>query len=412
MLSKCLISITNIAYLRRCLGRGTVLLCLLAVVGSASATTYVLPGKGDDVVGQVQYARAKASDTLLRLARRYDVGYEAIKAANPAVDPKLLKQGQRIVIPSRHILPKGAREGIVINIAEQRLYHYTRPEEGPALVSTYPVSIGRDAGSRLVGSYKVTQRMRKPSWEVPASVRKTNSRLPAIVPPGSKNPLGEYAMKLDVPGLMIHGTNEPNSIGTTVSRGGVRLYPEDIAILVHRSMKDTPVRFVNETFKSGYKNGALYFEIHKPASAGNLNLAALVNKVTAIIPDQLWIDGWQRVKSVGERATGFAEPIEQLRSTSKYPRRWMLQLATYKNYSTARKLMLQLEELDLPVTTSGCETGKCKVLAGPFTDHNYMKEQSKKIKWITRIKAFKVPYQADDDLKQEQTVGQKVAMLE
>jgi len=405
MLSKSLILITKIAYLRQWFARAAAFLGVFCVIGMANATSYVLPDK-DDVIGQVQYSRAKAGDTLHKIARRYDVGFNAIKAANPGVDSKALKQGQRIVIPSRHILPKGPREGIVINIAEQRLYHYTRPDEGPALVNTYPVSIGRDAGSRLSGSYKVIQRMRKPSWEVPDSVRKYNSRLPAVVPPGSKNPLGEYAMKLDVPGLLIHGTNNPNSIGMKVSRGGVRLYPEDIAILVHRSVKETPVRIVNETFKYGYKNGAIYFEIHKPESAGNLNLAALVNKVTALIPDQLWVDGWQRVKAVGEKASGFAEPVEQLRKKSKYPRRWMLQLATYKNYSTARKLMLQLEELDLPVTTKGCETGKCKVLAGPFTDLEYMKQQAKKIKWITRIKAFNVPYKPDNDLPQ------KLAMLE
>ena len=405
MLSKSLILITKFSCLRQSFARAMVFLGLFCVTDMATATSYVLPDK-DDVVGQVQYTRAKTNDTLHRIARRYDVGIDAIKAANPGVAPKSLKSGQRIVIPTRHILPKGPREGIVINIAEQRLYHYTRPEEGPPLVNTYPVSLGREARSRLSGRYKITQRMRKPSWKVPAAVRKYNSHLPAIVPPGPKNPLGEYAMKLDVPGLLIHGTNNPNSIGSKVSRGGVRLYPEDIAILVHRSVKDTPVRFVNEAFKYGYKNGAIYFEIHKPASAGNVNLAALVNKVTAMIPDKLWVDGWRRVRAVGENASGFAEPIEQLRSKGRYPRRWMLQLATYKNYSTARELMLKLEELDLPVTTQGCETGKCKVLAGPFTDHEYMKQQAKKIKWITRIKAFKIPYKPDQDLTQ------KLAMLE
>ncbi len=405
MLSKSLIVIAKILRQRQSFAWMTVFLGLFCLMGTTHAASYVLPDN-DDVIGQVQYIRAKTADTLQRIARRYDVGISAIKAANPGVASKALKKGQQVVIPTRHILPKGPREGIVINIAEQRLYHYTRPDEGPALVNTYPVSIGRDADFSLSGRYKVVQRMRKPSWEVPDAVRKYNPRLPAVVPSGPKNPLGEYAMKLNFPGLLIHGTNNPSSIGTKVSRGGVRLYPEDIAILVHRSTKDTPVRFVNETFKYGYKNGAIYFEIHKPASAGNLNLAALVNKITALIPNQFWVEGWQRIKTVGENASGIAEPVEQLRRKSKYPRRWMLQLATYKSYSSARTLMLQLEELDLPVVTKGCETGRCKVLAGPFTDHEYMKQQAKKIKWITRIKAFKVPYKPDNDL------SPKLAMLE
>jgi len=381
-------------------------LALLGLAGPVSATTYVLPSKGD-VIGQVQYTRAKSSENLLQIARRYDVGIEAIKVANPGVDPKSPKQGERIVIPSRHILPKGPREGIVINLAEKRLYHYTRPVMGPPLVSTYPISLGRE-GRLSLGKYKITQRVRKPSWTVPASARQANPRLPEIMPSGPDNPLGEYAMTLDLPDCLIHGTNKPFSIGMNVSRGCVRLYPEDIAVLAHRTLKDSSVRVVNDAFKTGYKHGALYFEIHKPRSAGNLNLAALVNKVTALVPQQLWRDDWQRVRLTAEQASGVATPVAQVFPKSKQSRRWMLQLATFKHYSSARKLMLQLEELDMPVTTRGCETGnKCRVLAGPFTDTDYMKEMSKRIKWITRIKAVTIPYQPEDDVLQkvEQTLA-------
>jgi len=369
---------------------------LFSLTGQVNATTYVLPSQGD-VIGQVQYASAKASESLQNIARRYDVGFDEIKAANPGIDPLSLQEGERIVIPSRYILPKGPREGIVINLAEKRLYHYTRPLMGPPLVSTYPVSIGQDGKTSLLGTYKITKRVRKPSWTVPASTRQENPSLPAIMPSGPDNPLGEYAMELNAPGCLIHGTNKPYTIGMNVSLGCVRLYPEDIAVLAHRSIKDSPVRIVNEAFKSGYMNGALYFEIHKPEASGDLNLAALVNKVTAIIPQQLWRDDWERVRLAGKEATGVAIPIARLHSKPQQPRSWMLQLASFKNYSSARSLMLQLEELDLPVTTSGCETGKCKALAGPFTDLEYMKEISKRIKWITRIKTITIPYQPEDE---------------
>ncbi len=394
-------------------------LCCLAVItmsltgmDQAKAVTYVLPHKSDDVIGQIQYAQAKSRDTLLKIARQYDVGYAQIKAANPGVDPKNLKVGQRIVIPSRFILPRGARTGIVINISEQRLYYYSYPDEGPALVSTYPVSFGPEGKSRQ-GTYAVTKRLRKPSWEVPATIRASNPRLPEIMPPGKKNPLGEYGMELDGGGYMIHGTNNPYSIGMRVSRGSIRLYPEDIAILVHRVNKDTPVRIINDPFKYGYKNGVMYFEIHKPESTtGKLNLAALVNKVTAIVPHRFWAQDWQRVRVTAEKAAGIGTPIAQVRGKTKYPRRWILQLATYKHYSSARKLMLQLEELGLPVTTEGCDTSKCRVLAGPFRDATYMKDMAKRIKWITRIKSITIPYKPPQDELPEldQTVAHTVAM--
>lgn len=372
---------------------GAVLLCGAAPVG---AVTYVLPDT-DDVIGQVQYARAQASDTLLTLARQYDVGYAQIKAANPDIlDPTRLEAGRRVVIPTRFVLPAGARRGIVVNLAEQRLYHYQYPPEGPALVSTYPVSVGPEGGARR-GSFAIDQRLRKPSWDVPAAARAANPSLPAVVPPGATNPLGEYALVLDGGGYMIHGTNEAYSIGMVVSRGSIRLYPEDMAVLVHRANKDTPVRIIDDAFKYGYRNGMLYFEIHKPDGVcGGLNLAALVNKVSAIIPDMLWSADWQRIRMTGERAAGIASPVARLRGQVSQPRRWQLQLATFKRYASARKLMLQLEELGVPVSST-CAGDRCRVMAGPFRDVNYMKDLANRIKWITRIKSITRPYQPEED---------------
>jgi len=367
----------------------------LAIAGSAQAVTYVLP-KGD-VVGQIQFARANASETLLDVARRYDVGFNAIVEANPHIDPWLPRNGQRIVIPSRYIMPKGPREGIVINRADMNLYHFTKPEEGPALVSIYPVSIGRDVLLTPKGEYKVTRRLRNPSWTPTAAARRTDPSLPEKVLPGPENPLGEYAMVLDAPGYQIHGTDRPFSIGMKVTRGCVRLYPEDIEVLIHRTAPDTPVRIVDDSFKYGYKNGSLYFELHKPEGAAGLNLAGLVNHVTNIVPYRFWATEWQRVRYVGEHSTGVATPVAQVKPAKKQWQGSWLQLATYRDYNRVRKLMLQLEEMNVPITARGCETGKCRVLAGPFKDKEYMQSLQKRIKWVTRIKAYPVPYEEDDD---------------
>ncbi len=370
-------------------------LLMSLMMTNSQAVTYVLP-KGD-VVGQIQFVRAKASETLSDIARRYDVGFNAIKAVNPDVDPWLPNQGQRIVIPSRYILPKGKREGIVINRADMNLYHYTRPEEGPPLVSIYPISMGREGKAIPQGNFKVTRRVRNPTWTPLASDRRNSPNLSTEVPAGSRNPLGEFAILLDTPGYMIHGTNKPYSIGMKVSRGSVRLYPEDIEVLIHRVVPDTPVRVVDESFKYGYKNGSLYFELHKPENVGQINLAGLVNRVTGIVPYRFWAADWQRVRHVGEHATGVATPVAEVKPAKKQWHGSWLQLATYRSYAQARTLMLQLEEMNVPVTVRGCETGKCRVLAGPFKDRGYMGSLKKRIKWITRIKAYSVPYVEEDD---------------
>lgn len=371
------------------------LLIGLLLSGLAQATTYVLP-KGD-VVGQIQFARIKASETLIDIARRYDVGFNAIKAANPHIDAWLPREGQKVVIPSRYILPKGPRRGIVINRADMNLYHYTQPELGPPLVSIYPVSIGQQGKATRVGNYTVQRRVRKPTWIPTAATRRKYGGLPAEVPPGRKNPLGEYAMILDRAGYMIHGTNRPYSIGMKVDQGWVRLYPEDMEVLIHRTDSQTPVRIVDESFKYGYKDGSLYFELHKPEGAGNINLAGLVNRVTGIVPYQFWAADWQRVRYVGEHATGVATPVARVKPAKK---RWQgswLQVATYRSYDRARTLILQLEEMNVPVTVRDCETGKCRVLAGPFRDQEYIEALRKRIKWITRIKAYPVRYEEEDD---------------
>ncbi len=376
---------------------GALLLGLLAV-GSSQAATYLLPAEGD-VIGELHYTRAKASDTLLDIARRFDVGFNAIKAANPQVDPWMPGRGTKILVPTRHILPTAPREGIVINLAEMRLYHYnTEPEEGPPLVSTFPISIGREGWSTPVGSYTITKRLRNPSWAVPDSIKREwrAQGLPVrdTVPPGPDNPLGEYAMALGGSGYLIHGTNRPFSIGMKVSHGCVRLYPEDIELLINRTAKGTPVRIVNESLKYGERNGLFYMEIHKPADEqGKLDAIAVVNKLSRILPERMDSAEWARLRRVATRALGVAMPVLQRGEVKPARRGWMLQVASYNDIDRARTMQLRVERMDVPVAMRGCDgDGLCRVEVGPFYDREYMNSVAKRIKWITRQKARVVPY--------------------
>jgi L,D-transpeptidase ErfK/SrfK len=237
-------------------------------VALAHATTYLLPS-GSDVVGRAQQVTTREEDTLSDIARRFGVGWETLKLANPGVDPWLPGAGTPVAIPTEHVLPNAPREGLVLNLPEMRIYYYppAGPGEAPA-VMTYPVSVGRMDWSTPLGLTRVAAKVRNPSWHPPASIRAEHAEdgdaLPEIVGAGPDNPLGAYALRLGIPGYLIHGTNKPYGIGMRVTHGCVRLYPEDIERLFRLVPKGAPVRIVDQSHKAGWRDGALYLESHPP----------------------------------------------------------------------------------------------------------------------------------------------------
>ena len=71
-------------------------------------------------------------------------------------------------------------------------------------------------------------------------------------------------LKLNIPGYLIHGTNQPSGVGMRVSHGCVRLYPENIEYLYELVSIGEPVQIINEPFLLGELNGELIFEAHSP----------------------------------------------------------------------------------------------------------------------------------------------------
>ena len=240
---------------------------LLALVGaSLQGATFPLPAADDDLVGELGTATTEYEDTLLDLARRNDLGYTEIVAANPGVDPWVPGAGTQVVLPTQFILPPGPRRGIVVDLAQMRLFYFPEGEpEEPKRVITHPIGIGREYRLPPVGETRVVRKAKNPSWRPPDWVRKEHERdgdvLPSVVPPGPDNPLGEYALYLGMSGYLIHGTNRPWGIGMRVSGGCVRLYPEDIGPLYEQVPLGTPVRIVSEPFVFGRRGGALYLTV-------------------------------------------------------------------------------------------------------------------------------------------------------
>ena len=212
---------------------------------------------------------ASREETLLDIARRFDVGQEEILMANPSVDRWLPVEGAEVVLPAVYVLPRTPRTGLVLNVPEMRLYFYPPREPGQqAVVHTFPVSIGRMDWSTPLGHTRVVQKTENPSWHPPKSIiaeRLSNGRPPPeVIPPGPDNPLGRFALRLGLPGYLIHSTNKPYGVGMRVTHGCVRMYPEDIEFLYPLVTVGTPVVILNEPVKVGWLGDTLFVEIHPP----------------------------------------------------------------------------------------------------------------------------------------------------
>lgn len=230
---------------------------VLFLLRDASGAEYV---GGSDLIGAIGRYQVKADDSLVELARQFDLGYNAIVAANPGVDPILPKRGTVIAIPASWIIPDVPRHGIVINISEMRLYFF--PPRPANRVVTYPIGIGDEGWETPTGTYRIIKKIINPAWHVPVSIQKQKPELPPIVPPGPENPLGTHAMRLSIGTVLIHGTDRPFGIGRRVSHGCIHLYPEDIPQLFRQTGIGTKVTIIRQPVKAAIENNRVLLEVH------------------------------------------------------------------------------------------------------------------------------------------------------
>ncbi len=313
------------------------LLFFMALPIAAPAEQFELPPDDNDVVGALTVVAARADETLLDLARRHGLGYEDIVRANPEVDTWLPGEGTEVLLPTRYVLPPGPRKGVILNLAEYRMYYFPEPKDGePAIVMTYPMSIGRMDWETPLGLTRIISKVRSPTWYPPESVRAEHAAdgdpLPRIVPPGPKNPLGAFAMRLGLPGYLIHSTNRPAGVGMRVTHGCIRMFPEDIRFLFDQVSVNTPVRIINEPVKVGWHGDELVMEVHRAleivpfeTDSGEITnevlpedllvqperniLTALTEQFVAATNTRAGELDWERAEDLLERADGIPMPV-------------------------------------------------------------------------------------------------------
>ena len=292
-------------------------LCGLLMLGAdcARATVYTLPNRDATVIGEDQTVVTVYEDTLYDLAAKFSLGSEELIRVNPGIDPWLPGAGKTLVVPGRHILPPGPRDGIVVNLPEHRLYYFPKPKRGgPVEVITYPVSIGKMDWRTPLGITHVIGKQKNPVWYPPESVRKEHAEagdpLPASVPSGPDNPLGLFAMRLAAGNgtYLIHGTNNPIAVGLAVTHGCIRMYPDDVAALFPLIPVGTQVRLINQPIKVAWVDGELLLEAHPPVDAEGQsfepNIDQFAELLRAAVGDTTVAIHWDYAREVLQKADG------------------------------------------------------------------------------------------------------------
>jgi L,D-transpeptidase ErfK/SrfK len=363
------------------------------------------------MVGTIAAVNTRENDTLSDIARHFGLGYNDISKANPAIAPWTPEPGSRVILPLQFILPDAPHKGIILNLANMRLFYY--PKQQPDKVYTYPVGIGRQGWNTPMGLTSIVAKKANPSWVVPASIHKEHTQkgdsLPKVVTAGPDNPLGLYAMRLGFPRYLIHGTNKPYGIGMQISHGCVQLYPEDIEVLFKKASVGMPVRIIHQPYLTAWHRDMLYLEANEPLPKWRQDKSRLKKQLLKQLrqistKNNVSID-WEKVDSIIQRSDGIPTPIlaqspdlaaivanavqlehpeqlyqqpvvEELKDSD-----WSVLVASFDNEIEAQKLATMLNHQGPIIPARKIQKNNAyQVIAGPFKNKKEVNAVAKRIR--------------------------------
>ncbi len=271
------------------------------------------PG-ADKIVGTKGVYTVVKSDTIRLVAAKLGVTQQHLRSVNGLDTNASLKVGQKLAYNNRKISPQQMRDGIVVNIADRTLYYFQRG----SLVTSLPVAVGSATKNEKyvwqtpVGKFKITGKVKDPTWTVPPSIQtemeEKGKDVVTSVPPGPENPLGKYAIKTSIPGIMIHSTTRPSSIYSFSSHGCIRLSPDQMEEFYPQIKVNTRGEIVYKPVKLAVTRGRVYLEVHNDIYKKS---AGLVEEARYLVEKQKLSDlvDWEKFKSVVNQKRGIAEDI-------------------------------------------------------------------------------------------------------
>jgi len=275
-----------------------------------------VPLQSAKLVGTIGSYTVVKNDSLRLVAAKLGVNHRRLAAMNGLSPNDHLKVGQVLRYNNQRIIPASTlKHGIVINIPDRMLYYF---EKGKL---TYATAVALGTPTKMddipwhtpTGRFRITNKAKDPTWTVPPSIqeemRREGKEVITSVPPGADNPLGKYALRTSLPGILIHSTSKPWSIYTFASHGCIRVHPDRMEELFKVVRLNTPGEIIYQPVKvATTEEGRVFLEVHRDiyTKTKGIEREAKTLLQTLKISDKV---DWQKVHQVISRKTGVAEDV-------------------------------------------------------------------------------------------------------
>jgi L,D-transpeptidase ErfK/SrfK len=267
------------------------------------------------IIGKKSIYTVRKGDTLRLIGAKFGVNWRLVAQQNRQNPKKPLRSGQKLTINTRRIVPKTVQEGIVINIPDRTLYLFKNRKLEKAL----PVGLGMTKWNDMVtwqtpiGKFRVLSKIKNPAWHVPVSIQKKmkgeGKEVKTVVPPGDDNPLGKYALRTSLPGILIHSTIIPESVYTFSSHGCIRVLPGNMEDIFNAVPVNTSGEIIYQPVKFALADdGRVFLEVHRDIYDRYKNLQELTKSLIISNNAESKVD-WNKVNASLRRKAGFPEEI-------------------------------------------------------------------------------------------------------
>ena len=258
--------------------------------------------------GETDYA-IQQGDSLILIGSKLGVNWQTIARENQVDLGKPLKIGRTLKVNTRKIVPKVTETGIIVNIPDRMLYYF---KEGK-LASAFPVGLGRPDWETPTGVFTIKGRERNPTWHVPASIREEMATkgepVETTVPPGPDNPLGRYALRTSISGVLLHETIWPTSVYQFRSHACVRIMAEHMEQFFRDTRVGTQGEIIYEPVKIALTpEGRIFLEVHRDVYK---KVTSLDNEVRKLL-DRRGLSGrvnWEKIDKLLQEKPDVAEDV-------------------------------------------------------------------------------------------------------
>lgn len=267
------------------------------------------------IVGNKGVYVVKRRESLRLVASRLGVSLRNLARMNQLKTGATVEAGQRLHYNNRRIAPKKLRNGIIINIPDRNLYLF----RNGMVIANYPVALGlaKRKNNKLwqtpTGRFRIIEKAENPIWRIPLSIQKEmeekGEEVLEKVPPGPKNPLGKYAMRTTLGGILIHSTTSPTSINSYSSHGCIRVMPEHM----ERLFKAVTIPMDGEIIYQPVKvevttEGKVFLEVNSDFYETKIDLAAEADRLLKKLRAESMVS-WEKVDRVVKEKSGIAEDV-------------------------------------------------------------------------------------------------------